>query len=262
MKDYLPSFVAQMNPLLLNISTFQLANIIFVLVLLFLGYRYLETFWSYKISKPHAWETAVKNKLISKDLIKVERGYRDKVRFYNLWFQVEQLKKNKIKGAFAELGVHKGVTAKAIHRMDQDRMFYLFDTFEGFTKEDLAQESQTDERFSPEMFADTSLEEVEEYINGNDNLRFKPGFFPETAKGLESESFALVNIDADLYAPTIEALRFFYRRLNKGGVILVHDYNHSWEGIPKAVDEFVASIPESLIELSDWQGSAMIVKNS
>jgi len=46
-----------------------------------------------------------------------------------------------------------------------------------------------------------------------------------------------------------------------GGVIIVHDYNHNWEGIPKAIDEFMVTIPESLIELSDWQGSAMIVKN-
>ena len=64
-----------------------------VVILLFLGFKYLETTWSYKISKPYAWENAVKNKLVSQQLIKLEASYRDKVRFYNLWFQVEQLKK-------------------------------------------------------------------------------------------------------------------------------------------------------------------------
>jgi len=245
-----------------DISLFQIANIILVMVLLFLGYKYLETSWSYKISKPFAWETAVTNNLISKELIKIERTYRDKARLYNLWFQVEQLKKNRISGAFAELGVHQGETAKAIHHMDQDRAFYLFDTFEGFTKEDLIKENQTDNRFSTEMFADTSVDKVQKYINGNDNLHFKPGIFPKTTKGLETEIFALVHLDADLYAPTIEALKFFYNRLNKGGVIIVHDFNHNWEGIPKAINEFIGTIPESLIELSDWQGSAMIIKNS
>ena len=251
-----------MNFILAQIFTLQTANIIFILVLLFLVYKYFESFWSYKISKPHAWEAAIKGKLISKELIKIERSYRDKVRFYNLWFQVQQLKKNSIHGAFAELGVHRGETARAIHYMDQNRTFYLFDTFEGFKAEDLALEKQTDSRFTTEMFSDTNIEDVKGYINGNDNLHFKLGFFPETSAGLESETFALVNVDADLYAPTLEALKFFYPRLSKGGVMIIHDYNHNWEGIPKAINEFIGTIPESLIELPDWQGSAMIIKNS
>lgn len=241
---------------------FQALNIIIVMVLLFLGYQYLESFWSYKISKPYAWQEAVKNKLISKELIKIERAYEDKVRLYNLWFQVEQLKKNKISGAFAELGVYQGETARAIHHMDKDRIFYLFDTFDGFTEEDLAHEHQTEDRFSTTMFADASLDKVKMYISGNENLRFKPGFFPDTTEGLEFENFALVHIDADLYAPTIAALNYFYPRLNKGGVIMVHDYNHHWDGIPKAIDDFIGTVPESLIELSDRLGSAMIIKNS
>ena len=199
--------------MLLAISTVQVMNIIFVIVVLFLAFKYAETFWSYRINKPYAWEEAVKNKLIYKKLIGIERSYRDKVRFYNLWFQIERLRKNNISGAFAELGVHKGKTAQAIHYMDRDRKFYLFDTFEGFPETDLAQENQSDERFSKTMFSDTSLEEVMDYIGGNDNLIYKPGFFPDTAKGLENERFSLVNVDADLYAPTIEALRFFYPRL-------------------------------------------------
>jgi O-methyltransferase len=251
-----------MHLLLFDISLFENTRIILVLISLFLGYKYVKTVLSYRISKPYAWETAVTQKLISKELLKIERRYRDKVRFYNLWFQVEQLKKNKVPGAFAELGVFQGETAGAIHQMDNSRVFYLFDTFEGFTKEDLAQENQTEDRFSTDMFADTSIDRVKKYINGNSNIRFKSGFFPDTTEGLETEKFALVHIDADLYAPTMEALNYFYFRLNKGGVIIVHDYNHNWDGIPKAIHEFMSSIPESLIELSDWQGSAMIIKNS
>jgi O-methyltransferase len=111
------------------------------------------------------------------------------------------------------------------------------------------------------MFADTGIDQVKSYIQGNDNLKYKPGVFPETTIGLENERFALVNIDADLYTPTIGALHFFYPRLISGGVIIVHDYNHNWDGIRKALDEFMPQIPESLVELPDWQGSAMIVKN-
>lgn len=228
----------------------------------FILYHYLETFWSYKISKPHAWEEAKKKKQLSKGLIRIERNFRDKVRFYNFWFQVKRLKQNKIKGAFAELGVYQGKTAKAIHYMDQDREFYLFDTFEGFPKKNLKEETQKDARFSSEMFADTHVDQVRMFINGNSKLLFKSGFFPDSAKGLEEETFAFVNIDADLYAPTIAALRFFYPRLSPGGVIIVHDYNHTWEGIPKAVEEFSPTITESFVEIPDWQGSVMIIKNA
>lgn len=251
-----------MTPVLLHITTLEFTNITLVIVLLFLFYRYLESFWSYKISRPFAWNEAVKNKLVTKELIRLEKKTRDKVRFYNLWFQVEQLRKNNVAGAFAELGVHRGNTAKSIHYMDRNRRFYLFDTFNGFSGKDLALESQTGERFSVDMFADTSIDKAQNYIRGNDNLQFKPGFFPDTTKGLEDERFALVNLDADLYAPTIEALRFFYPRLAEGGVIIVHDYNHNWKGLERALNEFMPTISESLIELPDWQGSAMIIKNS
>jgi len=53
----------------------------------------------------------------------------------------------------------------------------------------------------------------------------------------------------------------FFRILNEG-VIIIHDYNHNWNGVRKAVDEFAKTIPESIIEITDWQGSAMIIKNS
>ncbi len=251
-----------MNQTLLHISTTQIISAVFIIAALFLLYQYLETFWSYKISKPHAWEEAVKKKQVSKELVKIERRFRDKVRFYDLWFQIERLNKNQVHGAFAELGVHKGNTAKIIHHSDSKRKFYLFDTFEGFSEKDLNQETQKDARFSTEMFADTNIEQVKAIIDGNENLIFKPGFFPDTAVGLEKEEFALVNIDADLYAPTIAALQFFYPRLTHEGVIIIHDYNHNWEGVPKAVGEFMPTISESLIEQSDWQGSAMIIRGS
>ena len=243
------------------ITWFEVLNFALCLCLILIGYKYFETFWSYKINKPYAWEKAIALKAVPPELIKIERRFRDRVRFYNLWFQIEYIKKMQIEGAFAELGVHKGVTAKAIHFMDIDRKLYLFDTFNGFDSRDLAAEVQQEDKFSPSNFADTEVAEVRAYIGGNDNLIFKKGYFPETTIGLEKERFALVHLDADLYIPTLEALKFFYPKINPGGVIIVHDYNHTWDGIPKAVNAFIKDIPESITEMMDWQGSVMIVKN-
>jgi O-methyltransferase len=247
--------------MILSISIFQLVNILLVIILLFLGFKTIETKWSYKISKPYYWESAIEKGDVSSDLITIEKTYRDKVRFYNFWFQIEQLKKGNIEGAFAELGVYKGETARMIHKMDESRTLHLFDTFEGFAKQDLDIEANKDEKYATSNFADTNLIEVKKFIDANERVLFHPGFFPETTLNLQEEKFAFVHLDADLYQPTLAALTYFYPRLSPGGIIIVHDYNHTWPGISKAIKEFELTIPECFIVLTDWQGSAMVKKN-
>ena len=245
----------------LVVDLIQLISIVLVLILLFLGFKIFESKWSYKISKPFNWENALKNGQISGKLKNIESVYRDKVRFYNFWFQVERLKKDNVPGAFAELGVYKGETAEIISEMDDSRDLYLFDTFKGFDKNDLESESKADSKYNETNFADTSLDDVKNLFTNKTNVLFYAGYFPETTVNLKEEKFALVHLDADLYQPTIAGLRYFYPRLSAGGVIIIHDYNHTWSGVTKAVDEFIQSIPESLVELADWQGSAMILRN-
>lgn len=241
---------------------FQTASIILVLIAFFLGFKILETGWSYKISKPYIWEQAVKNGEVSDALKKLERSYRDKVRLYNFWFQIERLKTENVVGAFAELGVYKGETAKIIYEMDTTRSLHLFDTFSGFSSVDLKSEISKDDKYSADNFADADLEEVKKLFAVGENIFFYKGYFPETAKDMNEQKFALVHLDADLYNPTIAALQYFYPKLSAGGVIIIHDYNHSWGGINKAVDEFLKTVPESLVAVADWQGSVMIVKNA
>ena len=241
---------------------FNIVSGILVLVLLIFVYRYVETFWSFKLSKPYKWEEAVKNNLVSKNLRSLERNYFDKIRFYSIWFQIERLKTQQIKGDFAELGVHQGETARIIHEMDPTRKLHLFDTFEGFNELDLQHEKEKGGKYTTTNFSDTTLEAVKKEIGENSNVIYYPGYFPSTATGTEQLQFSFIHLDADLYLPTIAGLQFFYPRLSPGGVIIIHDYNHNWDGIKKALDEFMPTIPESLIELPDWKGSVMIIKNS
>ena len=245
--------------MLLAFTIFELTSIALVVTLLFLGFKLAEINWSYKISKPYAWEEAVQSGKVSKKLKKIERFYRDKVRFYTFWLQIERLKKEKIEGAFAEVGVYQGETAKILHEMDPSRKLHLFDTFEGFDKKDIESADNIGANHGID-FSDTNLESVAKFIDGNANIVFHKGYFPTTTKDLSVEMYAFVHLDADLYNPTLAGLLYFYPLLSQGGVIIVHDYNHTWEGVTKAVDEFSKTIPENLIEISDWQGSVMIVK--
>ncbi len=220
---------------------------------------YVYTLLFDKNYQPKLWKHAVKEKNISAELQAAEKKYKDKARFFNFWFQTERLKD--IPGAFAELGVYKGDSAYVLHLMDPSREFHLFDTFEGFTEKDLADETGKAATYTKHNFADTSIERVREKLNSG-KFVFHKGYFPDSASGLEdSIHFALVNMDVDLYNPTKAGLEFFYPRLVPGGVIMVHDYNPDWPGIMKAVDEFAATIRVPIVPLTDRDSTVMIFKS-
>ena len=239
----------------------QSISIILVLVLLFLWYKLISMRWSYKISKPYRWEESVKKGSVSANLKSLERSYRDKVRFYTFWLQAQRISDENILGAFAELGVYRGNTANILHELNPQRQLHLFDTFSGFAEADLKVELTQDAKYNKQMFEETSVEAVKAYINGNNNIHFHAGYFPETTADLPEQPYAFVHLGADLYQPTLSGLQYFYPRMSAGGVIIVHDYNHNWPGVKKAVDEFSITIPERLTFMADWQGSVMIVRD-
>ena len=245
----------------MNLPIFQIVNYLLILIVFIILIRYTWDMIFDRDYQPSAWQQAKKAGNVSRDLIRLERNYPDKVRFFNWWLQIERLKRNEIRGSFAELGVYKGDSARIIHLMDTERTFHLFDTFHGFTEEELKSEIGTAATYRPSDFADTSLEKVRKKIGKSENLVFHLGIFPATTSGLEKERFALVNIDADLYHPTKNGLEFFYPRLLPGGVILIHDYNEKWDGVVRAVNEFSLTIPEHLIQIPDMEGSIMIIRN-
>src|ERR1700757_3772439 len=100
---------------------FNIISGLLILAFLIIGFKYLATFSTYKLYKPHKWENDIKNNLVSEELQALEKNYFDKIRFYSMWFQIERLKRKNIKGDFAELGAHKGETAKIIYEMDRSR---------------------------------------------------------------------------------------------------------------------------------------------
>ena len=147
---------------------------------------------------------------------------------------------NTVPGAVAELGVYKGDFSLVLHRCFPERKLYLFDTFEGFCDSDLQVENANSfSSSSSNEFADTSAEYVLKRFDDLSNIVIKQGYFPDTAAGLEDERFAFVSLDADLYAPTLAGLEFFYPRLSPGGAILLHDYGSKrFAGVFQAVTDY------------------------
>ena len=125
-----------------------------------------------------------------------------------------------VSGDMAEVGVYKGSTARLIHHYLPER------------------------NVSPL----------------NDNVHFYKGYFPDSIPpGFDELKFSFVHLDADLFEPTIEGLKYFYPRMNAKGMLVVHDYN-AWKGARMAVDEFFSDKPEMPVPMPDKSGSALIVK--
>lgn len=174
----------------------------------------------------------------------------DPVRYGAIALALTRIQAENIPGALAELGVWRGETSEFIQTVAPEIPFYLFDTFAGFP-------GDPDKRFR-----DTSLDAVRERLNHSKTAIFRVGAFPGTAQGLENERFSFVMFDADKFQVAVDALEFFYPRLNRGGYFFLHDFNSTESdlAVRRATLAFLLDKPELPIELSDAAGSVVFRK--
>lgn len=168
--------------------------------------------------------------------------FKDIADFYNLT------------GNTAEVGVYQGDFAKHINRLFPDSTLYLYDTFEGFSEKDIEQESNKDLKRSYTHYAETSENLVLGKMPHPEKVVIRKGFFPETATG-ENDKYLFVNLDADLYAPILAGLEYFYPKLTRGGTIFVHDYfaDAYFDGVRKAVKEFIQQSHATIAPIGDYR---------
>lgn len=189
----------------------------------------------------------------------------DPIRVVHLFHQVQAA--NKLSpGDYIELGVHKGLALRAIHRfMDPSRTLYALDTFEGFDERDIAVEKRIyRNNWHAGNFSPTSVEGVGLYVGSGQstaNLKLIKGWFPESFHGLEDRRWRFVHIDFDLYQPIKIALETLWDAVLPGGIVMVHDYGcYGFPGARQAVDEFCQRIGIFPIELGDRWGTAALRK--
>ncbi|MBO9594858.1 MAG: class I SAM-dependent methyltransferase [Niabella sp.] len=189
--------------------------------------------------------------------VPVHLGY---VRLCTFELLAEEIRKNNIAGAVAELGVYRGDFARYINEAFPEKKLYLFDTFNGFSKKDVLVEQAHDYSPGSQDFSDTSVELVLGKMSKPGNCIIKKGYFPDSLEGLE-DTFAFVSLDADLYQPIFEGLKYFYPRLSKGGFIFIHDYNNDeYKGVKKAVTDYCKDQGVPFVPICDPWGTAVIAK--
>lgn len=191
---------------------------------------------------------------------KIDSNYFDHIRLSTLELISFEIQKRNPGGSVAELGVYKGKFARYLNQFFPDRKLYLFDTFEGFDKRDVANEKSKNYSPGSQDFSDTSISSVLNQMPFPDRCIPVKGFFPESAAGID-DSFVLVSLDADLYDPIYAGLNFFFPRLAKGGYILIHDFNNdNYKGARRAVEQFCSEQNINFVPLPDSGGSAIISK--
>ena len=123
-----------------------------------------------------------------------------------------------LKGEMAEVGVSIGDSAEVMCKLKGNRKLHLFDTWTGHPAEYIGKYDfgQVPGRHQADF------ETVKKRLNYK-HVYFYKGIFPLTAKPIEGKKFSFVNLDTDLYQSTWDGLNFFYPRMVKGGVIIIHD---------------------------------------
>jgi hypothetical protein len=181
----------------------------------------------------------------------------DAARLWSLILNIKQVVAEGVIGDFAEVGVWRGNTAAVLATLAAGRQVFLFDTFEGFSNRDLRGVDANQDL----AFDTTSLDLVKRVVGRERlNCHYVKGWFPSTISDEHKRrNYAVVSLDCDLYEPMKAGLAFFYPRMPRGGILLLHDYSSQlWKGAKLAVDEFCAETGELVILMPDKSGSAFL----
>jgi O-methyltransferase len=172
----------------------------------------------------------------------------------------------KVEGDFVECGVFKGdmcwtimsVLGQALH----DRMFYLYDSFEGLLpSNDEYPGHQNFVEFANKIYQDPEIyETILQRFSGRQNVKIVRGFLPQTLSEVSPARVAFLHLDLNAAEPEVEVMRILFDRIPQGGIIVFDDYG--WLACEKQrieADKFAASRNHAILELPTGQG--LLIKN-
>ena len=176
----------------------------------------------------------------------------------------------------AECGCYLGHSSYAISKYllknNFNQKFCIFDSFEGLSDpvdSDLKSASSniTTSRLKKLFGGNERMfkGDYSDYISLMNDFEFiniYKGWIPERFHEVSNLEFSLVHIDVDIYQPTLDSIKFFYPRLEKGGVIYIDDYGRPyWPGCDKAIHEFISTLnPNEFLFIKIPMGGAAIIK--
>jgi len=185
--------------------------------------------------------------------------------FYNIYQSLQYIQRNQLQGDFVECGCFLGgagifMALVRDHLGISERTIWLLDTFDGFP--DGEQDCQiVDNKLMDAMRLDNFRADVEDNfvhcLSHCHHLRFVEGAVEDTLPRLDVRVVSLLRLDTDFYSSTKAELEHLYRKLARGGVLIVDDYG-IFRGSRRATDEYLACLPAppllNRIDCGVWAG--------
>jgi O-methyltransferase len=169
-------------------------------------------------------------------------------RLENIRYCIKTVIEDGIEGDLIETGVWRGggaIMMKACLEAygDTKRTLWCADSFEGLPPPDLDRYPQDIGMiWHTQSELAVSLEAVKsnfaKYTLLDERVKFLKGWFKDTLPTAPIKALAVLRMDGDLYASTIDVFHALYSKVTKGGFIIVDDYNIPEDVCRRAVEDF------------------------
>jgi hypothetical protein len=166
---------------------------------------------------------------------------------------IRQVIAERVPGDLLEAGIWRGGVTMfmraVLKELDvTDRRVWGADSFEGLprptrgpsAKETIAFDSPAMERLGRLAVPRSRVEQgFRRFGLMDEQVRLLPGWFDASLPQAPIDQLAILRIDADFYASTLDVLNVLYEKVSPGGFIVVDDYGEdNWTDCRAAVDEF------------------------
>lgn len=163
-----------------------------------------------------------------------------------------------LEGDFVECGVHLGGTTRAIIDyigFDKlDKTYYLFDTFEGLPESHIS-ETEKEKGFHLNRWGYHDCYDIVKETFKDFNVKAIKGKVPESLSEVNIEKVCFLHIDMNCAYPEVEALKYFWDKMVKGGMIILDDYGWMFHIEQKrAIDKFAHPLGIKILTLPTGQG--------
>lgn len=177
-------------------------------------------------------------------------------------------------GDWVELGCYRGDTSVLLGKMLRDnqkklpnqnanntthaenarlstKRLWIYDSFAGLPEKTREDASGAGANFQPGELAVTKREVIDKLRkHGLKNVIVKKAWFDQLAEQDLPEQISFAFCDGDLYTSIKTSLKLVLPRIEKHGIIIVHDYNNpELPGSARAVDEFLRAHPDFKLQI-------------
>ena len=189
-------------------------------------------------------------------------------RLKNIKHLIGKIKNKNIKGDLIEAGIWKGgvliYMRACLMFYNMNRKVFGADSFAGLPEiDDTKYPADNVYRKILKTGKDKGLivskknviENIKKFGFYDENTILLHGWFDKTLKDKRIKKISLLRIDGDMYKSTYESLEILYKKVSKGGYVVIDDYGLGSMACKKAVDDFRTKyrIKSKLVRI-DWSG--------